>query len=205
MPTKLLLHWTLLWKNLIFISICHCIFWIISFSEIFSLPPRKDLSCQRNIFRRQRKWFWLIRGNPHYSVYYARSHPRPALSVLSLFLFPKLILRHNVQPVPHYIFNSRKLKRKEQDLATLPFPWLILVHQDDGCVCITEGQSSTIRERTKQWSQINTWSSFRIQGELNFLHWGWLMLSWTICAMFLFQVVNQTLVPFSYSYMHLIN
>ena len=164
----------------------------------FELPEKYFPPSKEMILTHQRKssLLRLLRSVP--------PPPSPP-SVLSLFLFPKLISRRNVQPVPHYIFNSRKLKRKEQDLAILPFPWLILVHQDDGCLCMTEVQSSTMRERTKQWSQINTWSSFRIQGELNFLLWAWLMLFWTLCAMFSFQVVCQTLVPFSYSHMHLIN
>ena len=52
-----------------------------------------------------------------------RSVPPPPSSPSVLFLFPKLISRRNVQPVPRYIFNSRKHKRKEQDLSTLsPFP-----------------------------------------------------------------------------------
>ena len=93
----------------------------------FELPEKYFPPSKEMILTHQRKssLLRLLRSVP--------PPPSPP-SVLSLFLFPKLILRHNVQPVPHYIFNSRKLKRKEQDLATLPFPWLILVHEDDGCV-----------------------------------------------------------------------
>ena len=81
----------------------------------FELPEKYFPPSKEMILTHQRKssLLRLLRSVP--------PPPSPP-SVLSLFLFPKLISRRNVQPVPHYIFNSRKLKRKEQDLAILPFP-----------------------------------------------------------------------------------